>query len=276
MKRLHSYLFKNKHGVVEELLQFLVGVVDAHLLERVELQIKKEFWTWKKILPCLRKACEFEFVQAHSAHARYLHRNTKKWFPQTSCTCYKQVLNLGIGTNSQPGIIKNTDNHSHQHWHRPSLTLLNDAKQHLNYTHARTHARTQTHTHVHTHTRERERERERERDRERERERERERVLNAKLHHTLKISNPAISSMPMKELPFREVRSKVLLIRATSHLNMRSYRALPRASRENRTWLRTSTNARRCKLRHCIFTQESHNMYLIAAHTWTPETLTIL
>ena len=32
------FLFEDEHGVVEELLQLLVGVVDAQLLERVDLE----------------------------------------------------------------------------------------------------------------------------------------------------------------------------------------------------------------------------------------------
>ncbi len=34
-------LFEDKHGVVEELLKLLIGVVDAQLFERVDLRSKK-------------------------------------------------------------------------------------------------------------------------------------------------------------------------------------------------------------------------------------------
>ena len=32
------YLFQNKHGVVEELLEFFIGVIDAELLKRIHLK----------------------------------------------------------------------------------------------------------------------------------------------------------------------------------------------------------------------------------------------
>jgi hypothetical protein len=35
-------LLQHEHGVVEELLQLLVGIVDAQLLEGVQLQVLKE------------------------------------------------------------------------------------------------------------------------------------------------------------------------------------------------------------------------------------------
>ena len=35
-------LLQDEHGVVEKLLQLLVGVVDAHLLERVQLERAKK------------------------------------------------------------------------------------------------------------------------------------------------------------------------------------------------------------------------------------------
>ena len=34
------FLFQNKHGVIEKLLQFLIGEVDAQLLQGVELWVE--------------------------------------------------------------------------------------------------------------------------------------------------------------------------------------------------------------------------------------------
>lgn len=48
--------------------------------------------------------------------------------------------------------------------------------------------------------------------------------------HTWKISNPAISRIPMKEAPCLCLRSRALLTLCTSHLNKRSYVAFPKAS----------------------------------------------
>ena len=33
-----QYLFQNKHGVIEELLQFFIGIVDAELFKGVHLK----------------------------------------------------------------------------------------------------------------------------------------------------------------------------------------------------------------------------------------------
>ena len=48
------------------------------------------------------------------------------------------------------------------------------------------------------------------------------RIMQTTAIQTLKISNPAISRIPMKEAPWRLVLSKDLLILTTNHLNMRS------------------------------------------------------
>lgn len=54
---VHSvrYLLKDEHGVVEELLQLLVGVVDAQLLEGVQLE---DFETEKIKLYLLQRSAK--------------------------------------------------------------------------------------------------------------------------------------------------------------------------------------------------------------------------
>lgn len=76
--------------------------------------------------------------------------------------------------------------------------------------------------------------------------------MNSFLHNkpTWKISNPAISRMPMNEAPCLCLRSRALLILWTSHLNRRSYVALAKASTAKSAWKKQfapfDTNA------HCI------------------------
>ena len=47
--------------------------------------------------------------------------------------------------------------------------------------------------------------------------------------HTLKISKPAISRIPIKVVPSRDILPRLLLMRCTIHLNIRSYNALANA-----------------------------------------------
>lgn len=58
---------------------------------------------------------------------------------------------------------------------------------------------------------------------------------------TWKISNPAISRMPMNEAPCLCLRSRALLILWTSHLNRRSYVAFAKASTAKSAWRKKDT-----------------------------------